>query len=261
MIQDQHVRRVRYHFLPTKRVSPVRGILRRMKPVNMVKAALTATGLFVLTGTACALANAQDVPKVAVYNGRTFVAARITLGADFPPVKNNVFTWTPVLTLKKDAALPARGVVEAAGENQMWSVSDHDFAFGARTVKYPAFGLVNFASTGDYTVVASTTVSAVGLKAGQVLHSDGYLIEANCAVEVGEAIPTLRVVGKAEEYIMSIEAAPQEKTKPTVKLEPCLTIISEHGKLSDRTNAVEAWRLTNKSVGKGFPPIIPTGLR
>lgn len=105
-----------------------------------------------LAGATDTPTNAQDVPSIAIYNGRTFLAGKITLGADFPAVKNGAFTWIPELPLKKDAALPARGVVEAAGENQMWSVSEHDFAIGAQTLKYPAFGVVNFASTGSYTV-------------------------------------------------------------------------------------------------------------
>ena len=210
-----------------------------------------------LIGAAGVLANGFDVPSIAIYNGRTFLAAKLTISADYPPISKTAFISTPVLPIKKGTILPARGVVEAAGENQGWSISEHDFVIGARTVKYPVFGVVNFASIGNFTVIASTTVIKVGLKAGEVLHSDGYLIEAKRAIKAGETIPTVCMEGKGGYSIISIDAVPQAKDKDAhAKPQPCLTLIDERVKLSDRTNVLEAWRLSNESViKKGIPPI------
>jgi hypothetical protein len=215
-----------------------------------------------LIGVAGSPANSQSVQKIANSDGRTVIDSEITLGADFPPITSKLFTSTPVLPLKKGTVLPAKAVIAALGMNQMWSVSQHGFAIGAATLKYPVTGLVrcsNFPNTGSFArVIASTTVIKVDLKTGGGLHSDGYWIEAKRAIKAGETIPTLRIVIGRNSYIVSIEEAPPATNKDAAGNPlPGLTIVREHGPPGDRDVALEAWRIANQSVRGGIISGLP----
>jgi hypothetical protein len=185
----------------------------------------------------------------------TFVDSDIRLVVDYPPVATKAFTTTPVLPLKKGAVQPAKGVIGPLGLTQMWSLLLHPFTIGAQTLNYPVIGSVrcsNFSATGSFTrVIASTTTIKADLKAGEVLHSGGYLIEAKQPIKAGETIPTLLVTFLGKYFILSIEDAPQAQKKDLAP-QPRLAIVSERATPADRDIALEAWRTSNQSARAGL---------
>jgi hypothetical protein len=190
---------------------------------------------------------AQSVPKIAIYNGRTFIAARINVLVDLPPINNQAFNWIPLLTLKAGDKLMARGVIQD-GENEMWSVRGHSFTLGGHSINYPAFGIMTYTSTGNTTIVSSSTTIKLHLRPGEEFQSSGYILKTDRALEEGMSIPTLRIINGGGEYIVSIEAGPQGT-------EPFLTIAHKSGSSGNHQAAMEAWQKTNKSMEMGFPPI------
>jgi hypothetical protein len=201
-----------------------------------------------LTATAPTFVHGQSRPP-------TFVDSDIRLVVDYPTIATQGFTCAPVLPLKKGAVLPAKGAIGPLGLTQMWSLRQHPFPLGSRTVNYPVIGSVrcsNFSATGSFTrVIASTTSIKADLKAGQLLHSGGYLIQANQPIHAGETIPTLLVVFSDKTFIFSIEEAPQSQKKD-LSPQPRLAIASERAKPADHDIALEAWRTSNQSAHEGL---------
>lgn len=195
----------------------------------------------------------QKEPAITQSNGRTFLDSQITLGTDYPAIRNQTFLSIPVLQLKKGTMLPSRGLIGKLGMDRMLSLRQYDFAIGRRTVSYPVVSLMrcsNFSETGSFVkVIASTTVFKVDLKPGGALHTGGLLIETNRAFKAGEKIPTVRIHFGETYFIFSIEEA---ATAGAAKPLPLLTISPEHTTAHDREIAVEAWRLSNDSVREGI---------
>jgi hypothetical protein len=230
---------------------------RKTKGAQMKRILSTLALAAFLTGTAGNFANAQNEPRITQSDGRTFLDSDIRIGADYPPIAGKTFTSAPVVPLRKGAVLPSRGLIGVQGMDRMLSVRQHDFAIGPRTVKYPVIALMrcsNFPDTGSFVkVIASTTTFNVALKAGEVLHSGAYRIEATRAIHAGETVPTLRVVFGENVFILSIEGAQEAKNQADAALlQPRLTIVNEHAKPGDRDIAIEAWRKSNQSVTEGI---------
>jgi len=196
---------------------------------------------------------AQNAPGAPQPGALTFVDSDIRLVIDYPPVAAKAFASTPVRQLKKGSVLPATGVIGPLGMTQMWSRSQHEFSIGPRTAKYPVIGSVrcsNFPNTGSFTrVIASTTVLKVNLKAGEVLHSGDYRIEARRAIQSGEAIPTLRIVTGGKDYFLSIEETPSNHKDASTQ--PALAIVNELAPPGDFDIVMEAWRKSNESIRTG----------
>jgi len=198
----------------------------------------TAVLLFTAAGT---LANGQS--------GKT-------IGDVLTTVSSKSFTTTLVTPYEKGKSL----VLDNSCGKQAWSYDSVDFVIGGKTVTHPVVGIVdchdpNFAST----VLASKTVISVDIKAGEVLHLGGYLIDANRAIKAGETLPTLLLFSNGKYSIISIEEAPKGENKgDAAKSQPLLTFFDEHMDLSERTFAVEAWRLANKWASR---PSIPSFIR
>jgi len=197
-----------------------------------------------LTVAATTLAHAQS-------NRPTFVDSDIRLVVDYPPIASKAFATTPVLPLHKGTVLPAKGIIVPLGLTQMWSLSRHAFALGPQTLTYPVIGSVrcsNFSDTGSFTrVIASTTQVKLALKAGQLLHAGGYLIEASQPLHAGESIPTLLVTFSEKTFIFSLAEAPHSQKKDLAP-QPLLSIVSERARPADRDIALEAWRAANQSA-------------
>jgi len=175
----------------------------------------------------------------------------LTVGDVPPAVSSKAFTTTPVVQLKKGEVRPANFII-GNGSQSVWDVRVHEFVTGGHKVRYPVLAIVNCSSSaadGNCSMVASTTVMTVDLKAGEEVYSDGYVLEATRAVKAGETVPTLLFIGKKGQSIMSIEAAPDAKDKGnSAKPQPWLTIFDERLKPSDRSQAVEAWRNSNATA-------------
>jgi hypothetical protein len=210
-----------------------------------------------LSGAAVPFANAQNAPGTANPGRRTFIDSEITIGVAFPPIETKAFVSTPVLPLKKGTVLPARGVIASRGMDQMWSLTQHDFAIGSQTLKYSVTGLVrcsNFSDTGSFArVIASTTVIKVDLKPGGALHSGPYRIEAKHRIKAGENIPSLRVVTGGKSYIFSIEeASPPPSQVNAPGPQPRLTIVDDPVTSAERDIAMEAWRTATQRAKEGI---------
>jgi hypothetical protein len=186
---------------------------------------------------------------------QNFIDSDIRLVVDYPPIATKAFATTPVLPLHKGAVQPARGILGPLGLTQMWSLRLHPFTLGAQTLNYPVIGSVrcsNFSATGSFTrVIASTTTIKGDLKAAEVLHSGGYLIEAKQPMRAREVIPTLLITFSGKFFILSIEDAPQPQKKDLAP-QPRLAIVSERATPADRDIALEAWRSSNQSARAGL---------
>lgn len=209
--------------------------------------------------SAIALATLLPVASATLAHGQssrpTFVDSDIRLVVSYPPIAAKAFTTTPVEPLHKGSVLPAKGVIGPLGLTQMWSLRTHAFAIASQTLTYPVIGSVrcsNFSATGSFTrVIASTTQFKPALKAGEVLHANGYLIEANQPIKAGEIIPTLLVTFSGKTFIFSLEGAPQSQKKDLAP-QPRLSIVSERASAADRAIALEAWRAANQSARAGL---------
>jgi hypothetical protein len=207
-----------------------------------------------LIGGVTITVKAQNVPSVGIYNGRTFVAAKITIASDITPLNTEIFSWTPLLPLKRGNILAARGVIEGGQENQIWSVKEHSFTVGTTSVNYPVFGIMTFQSTGNTTVIPSIITIKQKINAGENLHANGNLISTDRPLEMGMVIPTLVIIN-GDEYIMSIKASTQQKSGAGEAV-PFLIIGHEAGVSDNRAETLEAWRKTNESMKVGFPTMI-----
>jgi hypothetical protein len=194
---------------------------------------------------------AQKEPTVTQSDGRTFLDSQITLGTDYPAIRNPTFLSIPVLQLKKGDMLPSRGLIGKFGMDRMLSLRQYDFSIGPRTVPYSVVALMrcsNFPDTGSFVkVIASTTVFKVEVKPGGALRASGLLIETSRAIKAGEKVPTVRIHFGDNYFIFSIEEA-----GGTGAAKPFLTIAPEHTSARDREVAMEAWRLSNESVREGI---------
>ena len=190
----------------------------------------------------------------------TLANGQITLG-DLPgAVSNKAFTSTPVAPLKKGTVLASSYIMDNWCGKQSWGFDSYDFLIGGNTVTFPVIGLMDCSgsdSTGNYTVLASKTVFAVDIKAGELLHSGGYLIEAKRAIKAGETIPTLLFWGSGGDSFLSIEEAPKaEGNNSTAKPQPLLTIFDEHMKPNERTSVVGARWIAKKIVRETNVPAV-----
>lgn len=179
----------------------------------------------------------------------------IRLVVDYSPIVSKAFVTTPVEPLRKGRVLPAKGILGPLGLTQMWSLRSHAFAVGSQTLAYPVVGSVrcsNFSDIGSFTrVIASATQIKVALKAGEALHSGGYLIEASQAIRAGETIATLLVSFSGKTFILSLEEAAQSQKKE-LAAQPRWSIVSERASAADRAIALEAWRTANQSAKAGL---------
>lgn len=209
---------------------------------------------------AALLAVAATTLAPAQSNRPAFIDSDIRLVVDYPPIASKAFTATPVQPLQKGTVLPAKGVIGPLGLTQMWSLRTHAFALARQTLTYPVIGSVrcsNFSDTGSFTrVIASTTQLKPALKAGQVLHSGAYLIEALQPIHAGETIPTLLVTFSGKVFILSLADAPQSQKKDRAP-QPRLSIVSQRASPADRAIALEAWRAANQSARAGLYATAP----
>ncbi len=167
---------------------------------------------------------------------RTFLAGAFELGADVLTNDSKAFTCAPVRPLKKGAKVSAM-----TSEDQAWSVAKHSFKVGEKNVRYPVVGMAKCSDGNFQRFIAATTTVKVDIKAGEVLHSDGFQIEAKKDIKAGESFPTI-IVGDSP---MSIEPAPQAKDD-TAKPKPCLTIFKDDVKPNARSVSLEAWGISKE---------------
>jgi hypothetical protein len=214
-----------------------------------MKTILSALALAALL-TIAAVAHAQNAPGQS-----TYVDSDIRLVVDYPAIAAKAFTATPVQPLHKGNVLPSKGVIGPLGLTQMWSLRTHAFALASQTLTYPVIGSVrcsNFSATGSFTrVIASTTSIKADLKAGQVLHSGGYLVQAAQPIKAGESIPSLLVTFFGKFFILSLAEAPQSQKKDLAP-QPRLSIADDRATPADRDIALEAWRVANQSARAGL---------
>jgi hypothetical protein len=173
----------------------------------------------------------------------------ISLGSFDGKVNSKAFATVPAAPIRPGKA-PANFVI-GSGTNQVWSLEDHEFIVGDRTLRYPIVGIVSGPqsdSSRNFTVFASTTTFAADLAAGTVLHSDGYVIETKRAIKAGDKVPTLLLVsGEFSIFSMEGETGKEEASGDT-KSQPWLTIFKEGYKPANQTFAIDTWRITNGYV-------------
>jgi hypothetical protein len=181
------------------------------------------------------LALAQ-IPSISMSRGpdgkmRTFLAGELSIGGDISPVDNKTFTCATVQPLKKGDKIAAR-----TSDDQAWSADKFSFKIGDNTVAYPVMAMVK-CSDGNFQVLfAAKTTIKVDMKAGEVIHSEGFSIEAKRAIKAGETIPTI-LIGDSPISIEADSQAQDSKAKP----KPFLTIFKDDAKKEDRALALEAW--------------------
>ncbi len=173
----------------------------------------------------------------------------ISLGKIDGKVTSKAFASVPAVPIKLGTA-PANFVI-GSGTEQIWSLEDHEFAVGDRTLRYPLMGIVTGSKSDlsrNFQVIASTTTFNVELRAGAVLHIDGYVIESKRAIKAGDKVSTLLLVS-GDSSIFSMEGETgKEGGSMDGKSQPWLTIFKETCKPANRAFAIDTWRITNSYV-------------
>jgi hypothetical protein len=185
----------------------------------------------------------QGIPSVSISTDksgktRTFLAGEISIRGDTSTIETKSFTCTPVYPLKKGDKVAA-----IISDDQAWSADSHSLLVGTNQVPYPILAMVKSAD-GFHSVFPAILKTKTDIKAGEMLRSDGYQIEAKRGVKAGESIPVLFI----GDSLLSVEAAEGTKNKSEAK--PWFTAYKDDTKASDRAALVEAWRLENEHVGR-----------
>jgi len=116
---------------------------------------------------------------------------------------------------------------------------------GTNNVKYPIWGLVK-CSDGNFKSIFPVVLKVnVDIKAGDVIHSDGYEIEVKRSVKAGDSISAVRV---GPTSVLSAEA--DEGAKKSSEAKPWFTAFKEDTTANDRSTTIEAWRIEKDHVGQ-----------
>jgi len=168
---------------------------------------------------------------------QTFLAGKITVKGDIPAIDNKAFACTQVRVKGEEFA-------SMTSEDQAWSIDKMPLLIGTTDVGYPMMAMLK-CSDGNFCDVFPVILKAkIEIKAGELIHSDGYAIDVKRSVKAGDSIPAIRV-GKT--FVLSVEAA--EGAKTSGEAEPWFTALKEDTKANDRSTAIEAWRIETAHVG------------
>jgi hypothetical protein len=189
---------------------------------------------------------------------RSFLGGQLSVDFDFQAFENNSFTYTPVQALKKGDAVAAM-----VSEDQAWSVDtagdrqrrqdEKGYSTKGRTssrdltamlAECPVVAMVKTSDGNFHSLYPAILKAKTDIKAGNVVHSDGYQIQAERSVKAGESISVL-VLGDA---ILSIEAAPSPSVVAHSK--PWFTAFKDDMKPNDHASAIEAWRTEKQHITK-----------
>ena len=182
------------------------------------------------------LANAQTDTAIPA---RTFVDGEIPVSVEGElALKTRLFVCTPVVPLKDGQKVAAK-----ISEDQAWSNETHDMQVGAKQIAYPILAMVKGSDSAFQVIFPAIATIKTDIKAGAVVRSDNYQVEASRLIHAGEHISVL-VVG---ESVLSLEQA-QGMTGENVK--PTLTCFLDASRASDRKTAIEVWRVELNYVKK-----------
>jgi hypothetical protein len=176
-------------------------------------------------------------------NGKasTFLPAKIT-AFEIPSVDIQAFFCTPVKPLNKGEEIAAQ-IQITGGQEYCWSTTTVPLLVGTNSVQYPILALQK-----NQTVYPVVLKAKVDIKAGDVIHSDGYEIEVKRSVKAGYSIPAVCVIGNRVLSVLSVEAA--EGANKSSEAKPWFTAFKEDTKANDRDAAIEAWRIEKNHVGQ-----------
>jgi len=172
-------------------------------------------------------------------DAQTFIAGQITLPSDLEVVDTKSFTCTPARPLKKGDTLATR-----ASEAESWSVASQSSKIGDKQMTYPFMGLVKGSDGGRRAFFAATLSFKIDMKAGEVVHSEGYKIEAKRAVKAGEPIPAIYFFSP----IFSVE--PAQGAKGDAGEHPAVVISSDSATPGVLKPAEEVWQAFEKHVSR-----------
>lgn len=171
-----------------------------------------------------------------------WVLSTVTLSGDIDGVTNKAFICRLLHPLKKGDKLDSR-MSFALGQG--WAFQTCPMRIGTQQVAYPISALVRCSDGKAQNLFPAVMEVKIDIKAGEVVHSEGYQIESSRSVKAGESIPSLFV---GESSVLSIETA--EGTNTTKDVRPCITAFKEDVKPNDRSTAIEAWRIEKERVGQ-----------
>jgi hypothetical protein len=179
--------------------------------------------------TAASVANPSNTATPAphiIESGVSFAGA-IHVG-DVPSVDNKAFVCTHASYLKKDAQFAASG---------SWSMDTASVNIGGQLFNFPDIAILPCTDGTELSVFPALVRSKIDIKAGDVIHVDGYEIEAKMAVKAGDTIDVF-CVGSTS--IVSVQGA------KSINDTPWFTAFNESAKVNDRSVAIEArqaeWR-------------------
>jgi hypothetical protein len=105
-----------------------------------------------------------------------------------------------------------------------------------RRADVPTIAILPYSDGSSQIVFPAVLKVKIDMKAGEVIHSDGYEIQAKREVKAGDTIAVFRVGGTS---IVSIaKDAPNAKPGETG---PWFTAVKEATKKDDRSIAIDAW--------------------
>ena len=121
----------------------------------------------------------------------------------------------------------------------------HSLKVGTNLIAFPIYAAVNCSDGNWWALYPAILKAKTDIKAGAVLHSDGYQIETSRAVKAGESISVLLL---GDWFLLSIEAADGVRKRDDLK--PWLTVVKDDVKATDRASAFQAWRIEAERFGK-----------
>jgi len=197
------------------------------------------------TDGSAASGTSSGVPAISFSRGttgksKTSLAGQFTLPMDLEVVNSKYFDCTPIHLLKKDD-----GLATIMSEDESWSVDTQVFKSGEKQVTYPIMGGIKCSDGGFRGMFLATTRIKIGLKAGEVVLSDGYRIEAKRAFNAGESIPSIYFFTP----IMALESVPAANAD-SKNQHPCLIISHNDAKTNVPLVYEEAWRAFKEHVSK-----------
>ena len=180
--------------------------------------------------------------------GRTDILNKAPIGGIFG-VANEFFSFTTAYNYHKNNFYKYQIVNKC-----VWSEDTVQLEDGNDVYQYPILAMVKCADGNYHGIFPAVLKTKVNYKAGQLIHANGYAINASYPVKAGDVIPVLCIGNKEGDApsLLSIEATKGAGAKPWFSAFPdCAT-------MKDNDIAISAWRTEKEraSLSHDFSKII-----
>jgi hypothetical protein len=168
-----------------------------------------------------------DTPTLHIVESGVSFAGAIKLTGDIPSLDNKAFACTQAPYIKNGSQFAARG---------SWSMDTDSVEVDGRAADVPTIAMLSCSDGSSLCVFPAVLKAKIDMKAGEIIHSDGYEIQTTRAVKAGETIAVFRV---GDTSVVSV--ASDGKGANADASNPWFTAFKEATKTSDRSVSIDAW--------------------